>query len=396
MKCMYWCKAIVGGLLLGSSLCGFAAARNTGSQLPEAETTSNQPVAKPSSNLKQDEILQIARKVADWQIENFQENKYARTEPKGWIAGAFYMGLCDFAELTGEQHYFDWLIKTFNKQYWQVADRMYHADDVCVSQTYVDLFQRFGDEKMIVPSLARIDWVIAHPSRGSLHIDYSKPSTYERWSWCDALYMAPPVYTRLYAMTGDDKYMAFADKEYKATYFQLFDKTENLFFRDSRYFNQVEANGRKVFWGRGNGWVIAGLAEMLKTLPQVDITYRPFYEELFVKLATRLAELQTEDGCWHASLLDPASYPAPETSATGFITYGIAYGINQGYLPADKYRPVVEKAWKALVNAVEANGKLGWVQPVGADPRLVTQDMTELYGVGAFLMAASEICQFAE
>jgi len=65
--------------------------------------------------------------------------------------------------------------------------------------------------------------------------------------------------------------------------------------------------------------------------------------------------------------------------------------VNQGYLPADKYLPVIEKGWKALVSAVEPDGKLGWVQPVGADPRKVTRDMTELYGTGAFLMAACEI-----
>lgn len=355
------------------------------------ETKEKQAISK--TDIQKQEILHISRKVADWQIKVFPENKYAKSEPKGWITGALYMGMFDWAELSGDEQYFDWLKKVFNRQYWQVADRMYHADDVCVSQTYIDMFHKFGDEKMIIPTLARMNWVIENPSQGSLNIDYSKPSTYERWSWCDALYMAPGVYTRLYAMTGDDKYMEFADKEFKATYFHLFDKDENLFYRDSRYFGQKEANGEKVFWGRGNGWVIGGLAEVLKTLPAMDTRYRPFYEELFTKLATRLAELQTADGFWHASLLDPASYPSPETSATGFIVYGLAYGINQGFLPADKFLPVVEKGWKALVSAVENDGKLGWVQPVGADPRKVTREMTELYGVGAFLMAACEIYQ---
>lgn len=183
----------------------------------------------------------------------------------------------------------------------------------------------------------------------------------------------------------------FADTEFKATYNHLYDKDEKLFFRDSRYFGQKEANGKKVFWGRGNGWVIGGLAEILKTLPVDDTEYRPFYLQLFQEISERLAGLQSKDGYWHASLLDPESYPSPETSATGFIVYGLAYGVNQGYLPADKYLPVIEKGWKALVSAVEPNGKLGWVQPVGADPRKVTRDMTELYGTGAFLMAACEI-----
>lgn len=340
------------------------------------------------------EILSIARKVADWQIKEFPNNKYAVKEPKGWIAGALYMGMFDWAELSGDNQYFDWLKKVFNRQHWQVADRMYHADDVCVSQTYIDMYTKYKEDKMLLPTTARIDWVINNPSNGGLDIDYSKPLSYERWSWCDALFMAPAVYTRLYTLTGNKKYMLFADAEFKATYNHLYDTDDKLFFRDSRYFGQQEANGKKVFWGRGNGWVIGGLAEILKTLPAEDTEYRPFYLQLFKELSESLANLQNKDGFWHASLLDPDSYPSPETSATGFIVYGLAYGVNQGYLPADKYLPVIQKGWNALVSAVEPDGKLGWVQPVGADPRKVTREMTELYGTGAFLMAACEMHKF--
>lgn len=353
------------------------------------------PAEKPFG-FDQAEILSVARKVADWQIKEFPNNPYAVKEPKGWIAGALYLGMYDWAELSGKEEYFNWLKKVFNRQYWQVADRMYHADDVCVSQTYIDMYNKYKEEKMLLPTLARIDWVINNPSKGGLDIDYSKPLSYERWSWCDALFMAPGVYTRLYTLTGNKKYMIFADAEFKATYNHLYDKEEHLFFRDSRYFSQKEANGKKVFWGRGNGWVIGGLAEILKTLPENDTEYRPFYLQLFRELSERLAGLQNKDGFWHASLLDPDSYPSPETSASGFIVYGLAYGVNQGYLPADKYLPVIEKGWKALVSAVEPDGKLGWVQPVGADPKKVTRDMTELYGTGALLMAAGEIYKLKE
>lgn len=353
------------------------------------------PAEQPSA-FNRTEVLSVARKVADWQIKEFPNNRYAVKEPKGWIAGALYLGMYDWAELSGEEEYFDWLKKVFNRQYWQVADRMYHADDVCVSQTYIDMYNKYKEEKMLLPTLARIDWVINNPSNGGLDIDYSKPLSYERWSWCDALFMAPGVYTRLYTLTGNKKYMIFADAEFKATYNHLYDKEEHLFFRDSRYFDQKEANGKKVFWGRGNGWVIGGLAEILKTLPENDTEYRPYYQQLFCELSERLAGLQNKDGFWHASLLDPDSYPSPETSATGFIVYGLAYGVNQGYLPADKYLPVIEKGWKALVSAVEPDGKLGWVQPVGADPKKVTRDMTELYGTGALLMAAVEIHKLSE
>ena len=185
------------------------------------------------------------------------------------------------------------------------------------------------------------------------------------------------------------------DKEYKATYDFLFDKEENLFYRDWRYFDKREVNGKKVFWGRGNGWVLGGLVEILKELPKKDKN-RKFYEELFVKLATRVAGLQHPDGFWHASLLDPASYPSPETSCTTFIVYSIAYGINEGLLDKETYLPVMIEGWKALVSAVRPDGKLGYVQQIGADPKKVTRDMTEVYGVGAFLMAGNEIYKMAK
>ena len=77
-----------------------------------------------------------------------------------------------------------------------------------------------------------------------------------------------PVYAKLYRETNNRKYLQFMDNEYRATYEYLFDKEENLFYRDWHYFGKKEANGRKVFWGRGNAWVLAGLAEVLQELPK--------------------------------------------------------------------------------------------------------------------------------
>ena len=168
-----------------------------------------------------------------------------------------------------------------------------------------------------------------------------------------------------------------------------------MFFRDSRYFYQREANGKKVFWGRGNGWVLGGLTEMLKDLPKKN-SYRNFYEELFVEMCGRMVEIQQPDGFWHASLLDPETYAAPETSCTNFIIYALAYGINEGLLDKATYLPTLLKSWKAVLGTIDSEGKLGYVQPIGADPKKVTKDMTEVYGVGAFLMAGKELYKMAE
>lgn len=341
-------------------------------------------------------VKSVMKRVADWQIAN--PNKGAEHDDLDWTHAALYMGMTDWAALTekedADDSYYQWLLRIGRRNHFQVGKWMYHADFIAVGQPFIDLYTKYGNKKMIAPVMARANWVVENPSEVPLALDYGNLETLDRWSWCDALFMAPPVYAKLYALTKDKKYLDFLNREYKATYDHLYDREEHLFYRDRRYFDKREANGKKVFWGRGNGWVLGGLSEILQALP-ADEPSRAFYRELFVELATRVAALQSPDGYWHASLLDPASYPSPETSATGFIVYALAYGVNEGLLDRNAFMPVIEKGWKALVDAVEPDGKLGYVQPIGADPRKVTREMTEVYGVGAFLLAGCQIYRMA-
>ena len=119
--------------------------------------------------------------------------------------------------------------------------------------------------------------------------------------------------------------------------------------------------------------------------------YKVFNKNISNRFYFKHYIIESADGYWHASLLDPASYPSPETSATGFIVYALAYGVNEGVLDKATFMPTIEKGWKALLDAVEPDGKLGYVQPIGADPRKVTRDMTEVYGTGAFLLSGCQI-----
>lgn len=342
-------------------------------------------------------VKEVMKAVADWQISDLERSmKNHTTQHKewSWVNATLYLGIFQWASISGGQQYFDWLSRTGRRNQWQVGQWMYHADDICIGQMYLKMYEKFKNENMLTPTRARAEWVIDHRSESTLELNYADTRTLERWSWCDALFMAPPVYAQLAKLTGNNKFLDFMDQEYRATYDYLFDKDENLFYRDWRYFNQKEFNGKKVFWGRGNGWVLGGLANLLEYIPQSN-PKRLFYENLFKSMCARIARLQGNDGFWHASLLDPGSYPSPETSASGFMVYALAYGINHGLLDKKEYYPVVEKGWKALVSSVNEEGKLGWVQPVGADPKKVTRDMTELYGIGAFLLAGAEIYQMA-
>jgi len=358
----------------------------------------NQLAEKYSSELSKIAVTEVMAAVSDWQITNFHSVKHPHQD---WTNGALFSGMMEWAKIASEEKYMDWLFKLGRRYAWQPFKRMYHADDIVVSQMFLEMYKKKKEEKrsyqILGPTQARLDYVLANPSNGSLLLDYWDAETLERWSWCDALFMAPPVYAKLAGITRDEKYLAFMDKEFKATYDFLYDKTEHLFFRDHHYFpdKKLEANGKKVFWGRGNGWVMGGLVSILKDLPR-ESKYRSFYEQLYIEMAEKVADCQGDFGFWHASMLDHESYPNPETSSSSFFCYALTYGINAGLIDKEKYAPIVTKAWQALVSAVYADGKLGWVQPIGENPKNVTAEMTEVYGVGAFLLAGSEILKFID
>jgi lysophospholipase L1-like esterase len=214
------------------------------------------------------------------------------------------------------------------------------------------------------------------------------------WWWCDALFMAPPVWARLYASTGDRSYIQYIDKQWKKTSDLLYDENEHLYARDESYKDKREPNGQKIFWARGQGWVMGGIARTLMYLP-TDDPRRSFYISQLQQMAQRLAGLQGSDGLWSAALLDRKDYPQAELSGSALITYGMAWGVNEGILDASVYRPVVEKAWSGMLSHVYADGRLGAIQQTGAEPAYYSPGSSFKYGVGAYLLAASEIKRMA-
>jgi rhamnogalacturonyl hydrolase YesR len=355
---------------------------------------------KPSSSFKSDlnkaDVTTILKAVADWQIRTPLTHDLA-----DWTNGALYAGMVEWAGISGDNTYFEWLKGLCEKTGWSHMKRdnplaRYFADDYCVGQTYIELYRKYNEERMIKPMESYLDSIIANPAKGSLK--FENTDTYwstSRWSWCDALFMGPTVWAKMANVTGQKKYLDFMYKEYKATTDYLYDKDEDLYFRDSNYFTQKEENGAKVFWGRGNGWVFAGLPIIIRELP-ADYMHKDYFIKIYKSMAERLLSLQSSDGFWHASLLDPSSYPSPEMSATAFFVYGMAWGVNNGYLDKATYFPAIEKGWKSMVTSVWPDGKVGYIQPIGSDPKKVTREMTEVYGVGGFLMVGTEITRLIE
>ena len=345
----------------------------------------------------------VGDKVADWQLANLDDLTYIRNfrnsfyDQRGWIQGALFVGMMNWASLPGNEKYDDALRAIADENEWRLGDRLFHGDDHAVGQLYLHFYEQDQDDAKIDHTIRQFNQILVVDPDDTLEflgegIQGVGRACQLRWCWCDALFMSPPTWIGLSLATGDDKYMEFGDKEFWATTDYLLDPEFNLYYRDSRYFTRQDDEGNKIFWARGNGWVYAGLVNILRILPKDHLSY-PRYMKLYKDMSKTIASIQHDNGLWRVSLLAKEKYPSPETSGSSFLTYGLAWGVNNGHLDADTYGPVVNKAWQALVGAVKDDGKLGWVQPVGAAPDTVYEDDSHLYGVGAFLLAASQMMQ---
>lgn len=350
----------------------------------------------PAVGASEQEVLAIVTKVNDyWQ---------AREKPQQWAfwdIAAYHTGNMEAYQVTGNPRYRryseDWAVHNawqgakstdrtkWKYQYGETDEHVLFGDWQIAFQTYADLYQL--DAQKDPRKIARAREVMEY-QMSTAQNDY--------WWWSDGLYMVMPVMTKLYKITGNRRYL---DKLH--TYFEyantiMYDSDEKLYYRDARYVypGHKSANGQKDFWSRGDGWVFAGLAKVLQDLPQDD-PHRADYVAKYRGMAEALKKAQTPDGYWTRSLLDAAHAPGPETSGTAFFVYGYLWGINHGVLDRNEYLPVVRRGWNYLSKvALQPDGKVGYVQPIGerAIPgQVVDQNSTTPFGVGAYLLASSEM-----
>jgi len=337
-----------------------------------------------SDAVQSQEVLRAMTVVAEWQMANPSKHR-----TNDWQEATFWAGLSAFAPLSDDPgRYFGAIRRNGDANGWKPGPSPYCVDDYAITQSYFLLFRVENDRGMIAPTLTRFENMLRIPFDEPL--DFSQEKTEREWVTCDSLFMLPPSLALAADGTGDSRYADFMNRLWWKTTDYLYDKEERLYYRDSRFFDRREANGQKVFWSRGNGWVLAGLARVLQYLPE-DYPERQRYLRLFREMAPRIASLQGNDGYWRAGLLDPESWPTPETSGTGLYIYALAWGVNEGLLDRDAYEAVIRRGWSALVRSVRPDGMLGYVQPEADRPGKTTPDRTEVYGAGAFLLAGSEV-----
>jgi len=330
---------------------------------------------------------------------NYWQQSHPAQEWPFWNVAAYHTGNLAAYEVTGDRRqlaytqawaaYNHWTgAKSKDKTNWKYSygetdDHVLFGDWQICFQVYADLYRMDKDPVKIARAREVMEYEMSTPNK-----DY--------WWWADGLYMAMPVMSKLYAITGERRYLDKLVEYFEYANSIMYDADEHLYYRDARYVYPAHRSihGKKDFWARGDGWVFAGLARVMQDVPKGD-PYRAVFESKFIAMARALKPLQQPEGYWTRSLLDPAHAPGPETSGTAFFTYGYLWGINNGLLSKDEYLPVALCGWGFLSRvALQPDGKLGYVQPIGdrAIPgQVVDRDSTAHFGVGAFLLAGSEL-----
>lgn len=310
-----------------------------------------------------------------------------------WTRGVYYEGLMGLYKVNPDPAFLSYAVSWGEFHKWGLRDgvKTRNGDNQCCGQTYIDLYlldrskdERIRDIKTCIDNMLVTDKI-------------------DDWNWIDAAQMAMPVFARLGSIYNDQKYY---DRMYEMYMFMktkhgdagLYNPVEHLWWRDKDFDPPYkEPNGKGCYWARGNGWVIAALVRSLDFLP-ADSPYRKEFLTTYKEMVDAIVACQREDGFWNVSMLDPTNFGGKELTGTSLFVYGITWGINNGTLNKKKYLPVVQKAWKGLVdNCVHPDGFLGYVQGTGKEPK-DSQPVTytkvpnfEDFGLGCFLLAGSEI-----
>ena len=359
--------------------------------------------ALPASSQNADEVLDAARRVNNYFTTKWpdptKDTFVGRKRPSSlWTRGVYYEGLMSLYGIDPQPHYIKYVDEWANFHRWTPRNgtSTTNADDQCCIQTYLDRYEMTGDKRMLDSCRMNMEKQIAQG-----RVDY--------WTWIDAIQMAMPAYSKMYKITGDERYIRFARDCYEWTRNEcgsgLWNAQEGLWWRDADFVPPYkESDGNNCYWSRGNGWVVAALVRTIDSLiptlfQREEAETRVFLEELKVDykaMMEALLKCQREDGFWNVSLMSPATYGGPETSGTALFLMGMAWGVRNGMLPAKDYRVATDKAWRALAKAIHPNGFIGYMQGTGKEPKdgqpvtFTREPNFEDFGAGCVLLGAVE------
>lgn len=328
-----------------------------------------------------------------------------------WTRGVYFEGLVALTDIEhatnapkyapNHKYLTDWA--TFHKWMPRNGVKTRDADDYCCCQSYLAMYLDRQDVD-ITPTRQCMDNLLATPA--SLH----------DWTWIDAIQMGLPVLTKLSLVVqkqGDTDFSRYAEHGWKMYQWTrdslaggLFNRKEGLWWRDKDFTPPYsEPNGRNCYWSRGNGWVYAALVRAMQDIIDMPVydSHLDQYRADYMLMTEALKQCQRKDWFWNVSLHDESNYGGKELTGTALFTYGMAWGIRQGWLEAKTYTPIVAATWKAMVvNCLHTNGFLGFVQGTGKQPsdsQPVGYDHEpdfDDFGLGCFLLAGSEVYQLCK
>lgn len=363
------------------------------------------PIAETSATSipNREDVLNLIYNVnRHWQETNPTHGDYF------WNRAVYHTGNMAAYKATGEEDFRAyseaWAVRNnwkgstgTDKSRWKYTygegpDYVLFGDNQVCFQIYADLYNLDPADYKIARALEVMDH--------QMSTDYSG-----YWWWVDGLYMVMPVMTRLYAITGEQRYLDKMYEYWRWATDLMWDDEEHLYYRDGSYVFPGwsikvgdDPTPRKDFWARGAGWIFAAFGRVLDDLPATD-PHRDEYILYYRQMAQALKAAQQPEGHWTRSILEPDYATGYETSGTALFLAGYLWGINHGILSDKDYGQVVEKAWNYLTTiAIQPDNSVGYVQPIGskAEPGVViSAGQTADFGTGAFLLAASEMVDYA-
>jgi unsaturated rhamnogalacturonyl hydrolase len=249
-----------------------------------------------------------------------------------------WYGSLTFAQLSGNKDLTAQLIKRFDPLFAGESNLVPvpdHVDSTVFGAVPLELYIETKQQKYLDLGKGLADKQWEDPTPDGL--------TQQTRYWIDDMYMITAVQVQAYRATGDRKYIDRAALE-MATYLDKLQQPNGLFYH---------APDVPFFWGRGNGWVAAGMAELLRSLPK-NHPKRARILQGYQKMMKALLEYQGKDGLWRQLIDHPEAWP--ETSSTGMFTFAMITGVKNGWLDKKTYAPAARKGWLGLVSYVNKDG----------------------------------------
>jgi unsaturated rhamnogalacturonyl hydrolase len=285
---------------------------------------------------------EIGKRVAD-RFAAGQHTNFGKSTPPDHITypeSVAWYGALTFAQLSGDKELTARLIQRFDPFFGEeskLVPEPNHVDSTVFGSVPLEIYIETKDRKYLDLGLRLADKQWENPTADGL--------TNQTRYWIDDMYMITLVQVQAYRATGDSKYLDRAALEMVA-YLQKLQQPNGLFYH---------APDAPFFWGRGNGWVAAGMAEILRSLP-ADHPQRAKIMQGYLAMMASLLKFQGKDGMWRQLIDHPEAWP--ETSSSAMFTFAMITGVKNGWLNEKTYGPSARKGWLGLVTYLDPNGDL--------------------------------------